>query len=46
VLPAEGDEGVNQSHGSGLSGTRIGSILRSCSLKAMGFRGALIFLSC
>jgi hypothetical protein len=24
VLPAEGEEGVNQSHGSGLSGTRIG----------------------
>ena len=46
VLPAEGEEGVDQSHGSGLSGTRIGSILRTCSLKALGFGGALNFLSC
>ena len=43
VLPAEGEEGVDEGHGEGLSGTRIGLILRTSSLKALGFRGAFNF---
>jgi hypothetical protein len=46
VLPAEGEEGVNQSHGSGLSGTRFRTNLRTSSLKALGFRGAPNFSTC
>jgi hypothetical protein len=41
VLPAQGEEGFDQSHGSGLSGTRFRANLQTCSLKGLGFRGAL-----
>jgi hypothetical protein len=41
VLPAQGEESFDQSHGSGLSGTRFRTNLRTSSLEALGFRGAL-----
>jgi hypothetical protein len=46
VLPAEGEESFDQSHGVELSGTRFRTNLRASSLKALVFRGAFNFLSC
>jgi hypothetical protein len=42
VLPAEGEEGFDQSHGARLSGTRFRANLQTSSLKALGFREASI----
>jgi hypothetical protein len=41
VLPAQGEEGFKQSHSARLSGTRFRANLRTSSLKALGFRGAI-----